>query len=60
MKRSIIIMNLVMAGGGDYALGNKIKDIARNTQAEGMILTIDAESRTCRIKKQEYFNPGGR
>lgn len=59
MKRSIIIMNLVMAGGGDYALGNKIKDIARNTQAEGMILTIDAESRTCRIKKQEYFNPGG-
>lgn len=58
MKRSIIVMNLVMAGGGDCALGNKIKDIARSTQAEGMILTIDAESKSCRVKKQKYFNPG--
>lgn len=23
-----------------------------------MILTIDAESKSCRIKKQKYFNPG--
>ena len=58
MKRSIIVMNLVMAGGGDFALGNKIKDIARSTQAEGMIITVDAESRSGSIKKQENFNPG--
>lgn len=58
MKRSIMIMNLVMAGGGDYALGNKIKDIAFSTQAQGGLFTIDAESKQCRIKKKEYFNPG--
>lgn len=58
MKKSIIIMNLVMAGGGDYALGKKIKEIARSTQAEGMLFTVDAESRHSRIKTQEHFNPG--
>nr|WP_304485981.1 hypothetical protein [Rahnella aquatilis] len=58
MKKSIIIINLVMAGGGDYALGKKIKDIARSTHAEGMLFTVDANSKKFKPKSKEFFTPG--
>lgn len=56
MKKSIIILNLVMAGGGDYALGKKIKDIARSTQAEGVLFTVSSKSKYFKIEGEEKFN----
>ncbi len=58
MKRSIIIMNLFTAGGGDHALGKKIKDIARSTGAEGELITVNAKTRHINVQGKELFNPG--
>lgn len=57
MEKSIIILNIVMAGGGDYALGKKIKDIARSTQAEGVLFTVSVKSKKFKIESEERFNP---
>ena len=58
MKKSIIIVNIVMAGGGDYALGKKIKDIARSTQADGVLFTVSVKARSFKAESEERFNPG--
>ncbi|WP_447867123.1 hypothetical protein [Rahnella bonaserana] len=57
MKKSIIIVNIVMAGGGDYALGKKIKDIARSTQADGVLFTVSVKARSFKSEREERFNP---
>lgn len=57
MKKSIIIVNIVMAGGGDYALGKKIKDIARSTQADGVLFTVSVKARSFKAEREERFNP---
>lgn len=57
MKKSIIIVNIVMAGGGDYALGKKIKDIARSTQADGVLFTVSVKSKKFKSEREERFNP---
>ncbi|MCL9644757.1 hypothetical protein L2090_20045 [Rahnella victoriana] len=57
MKKSIIIVNIVMAGGGDYALGKKIKDIARSTQADGVLFTVSVKSKKFKSESEERFNP---
>lgn len=58
MKRSILILNIFTAGGGDYALGKKIKDIARSTQSEGALITVNAKTRYINIQGKEVLNPG--
>lgn len=58
MKRSILILNIFTAGGGDHALGKKIKDIARSTQAEGALITVNAKTRHINIQGKEVFNLG--
>lgn len=58
MKRSILILNIFTAGGGDHALGKKIKDIARSTQAEGALITVNAKTRHINMQGKEVFSPG--
>jgi len=46
-----------MAGGGDYALGKKVKDIARSTQADGVLFTVSVKARSFKAESEERFNP---
>lgn len=44
MTRSVVIVNFVMGGGGDYALADKIKELVIKSGSSGMIIACQGEA----------------
>src|SRR5471030_1496704 len=65
MARSVFILNFILGGGGDHALGNKIKDLVINMGANGMLMTCQGSVRCLKVigkvkfgqKPIDYANP---
>jgi hypothetical protein len=55
MARSVVIVNFIMGGGGDYALANKIKELVIELGSGGLLLTCMGEVRNLNVTQKNEF-----
>ena len=55
MKRDVIIVNFVLGGGGDHALGDKTKELVLSVGASGVHMTCQGGIRNISILKKLTF-----